>query len=66
VNERGGLQRLVGRFVRHFLRSQAAQLIVNKGEEPSGGLGISLFDVRQNPRDIAHGYVSLWPGCRPV
>ena len=49
-----GLQRLAGILLRHLLRRQLPQFVVNERQQLFGSPRIPLLDVRQNPRDIAH------------
>ena len=54
VHERRGLQRLAGRFVRHFVRGESAQFFVNEREQFVRSLGVTVLDAVQDARDIAH------------
>ena len=42
MNERGGLQRLAGRGLRHLARRQLAQFVVNKRQEIVDGLDMTV------------------------
>jgi hypothetical protein len=44
MDERGGLQGLVGRFVRHFRRRELPQFSINQWQQFIGGLGVAMFD----------------------
>jgi hypothetical protein len=54
VNERGGLERLTGRFIRHPGGRQFAQLFIDERQQFVGGVGITLLDGRQEVSNIAH------------
>ena len=54
VNQRGGLERLTGRFVGHLVRRQFAQLLVHQREQFVGGVGIAFLDGSQDMSDVAH------------
>jgi hypothetical protein len=53
VNQRRGLQRLTGRFVRHLVSRQFAQLLIHQCEQLVGGIGIALVDGSQDMGDVA-------------
>jgi hypothetical protein len=53
MDQRGGLQRLAGSFVRHLIRRQPAQRVVNQREQFLGSLGISVPNGGKNSRDFA-------------
>jgi len=53
MHQRGGLQSLVGRFVRHARRSQLAQLLIDQRKQFIGGLGVALFDGLKNAGNVA-------------
>ena len=54
MNERGGLKRVAGGFVRHLVRGQAAEFLINQRQQFVGGPGIALLDGGENARDFAH------------
>jgi len=54
VHERGGLQGLSRRFVRHLVRRQSAQLLIDERQQFVGGRRIALFDSEQDAGDVAH------------
>jgi hypothetical protein len=54
MDQRCGLQGLAGRFVGHFLRGKASQLLVNEREQLVGGLAVAVLNGVQNARDFAH------------
>ena len=45
VDQRGRLQRLAGRLMRHFRRRQLAQLFIDEREQFLGGLGVALLNA---------------------
>jgi hypothetical protein len=53
------LQRQAGILLCHLLRRQVPQFVIEEGQELFCSSRVSLLDVRQNPRDIAHDCVSL-------
>ena len=55
VDERGGLERVAGGFVRHLMPGEPAQLVIDQREQLGRGLGIALLDGVQQPGDVAHG-----------
>ncbi len=55
VNERSGLERVTGGFARHFVRSQAAEFVVNGRQKFFGSLHVAPFDAVQDAGDVAHG-----------
>src|SRR5205823_11377587 len=54
VDQRSRLKRLAGLFVGQFLRSEEAQLIVNKRQELLCGGRIALLDGGENSGDLTH------------
>ena len=54
VDQGGGLEGLAGIFLRHFVRSQAAQFRIDERQELVGGLGLAAFHCFQHAGDIAH------------
>ena len=55
MDQCGGLERVVGRFVGHFLRSELAQLVVNQGKQFFGGGRVTLLDGVKYAGNVAHG-----------
>ena len=53
MHERGGLQGLVGRFIRHARRRQFAQFAIDQRQQFIGGLGIAVFDGFKNAGNVA-------------
>ena len=53
MDERGGLQRLVGRFIGHFRRRELAQLLIDQRQQSIGGLGIAVLNGLQNAGNVA-------------
>src|SRR6266545_269591 len=56
VDEGSGLQGLAGRLLGEFRRRQSPQFLVDQGEELLGGVGVALFDGRQDVGKFAHGW----------
>ena len=54
VDQGRGLQGLAGRFVGQLLGRQLAQLVVDQGQELTGGVWIAVPDCVQNARALAH------------
>jgi hypothetical protein len=54
VDQGGGLKRLPGLLLGQLRRRQFAQLVVDERQELLGGVGVALFDGRQDARHIAH------------
>jgi hypothetical protein len=48
------LERLTGLLLGQTLRRQAAQVVVDQGQQLLGGVGIALLDGRQNPGNGTH------------
>ena len=53
MDQCGGLQGLIGRFVGHARRSELAQFAIDQRQQFIGGLGIAVFDGFQNAGDVA-------------
>ena len=53
MHERGGLQCLIGRFIRHARSRQLAQFAIDQRQQFIGGLGIALLDGLENAGDVA-------------
>jgi hypothetical protein len=60
MNQRGGLERLARRLLRHLGRGQAAQLIVNERKEFLSSGGIAARHGFENVCDISHGQDASW------
>ncbi len=56
VDQSGGLERLAGRFIRHFVRGEAAQFFIDQREQLLSGRRISPFDGLKNTRHVAHDW----------
>ena len=54
MHQGGGLQRLPGVLLSHFLGGESAQLVVDQRQKLFRGVRISLFDGRQNASYIGH------------
>jgi hypothetical protein len=54
VNERGRLQSVARRFIRHPVSGQSSKLFINQRQQFIGGFGIALLYAFQNVCDIAH------------
>ena len=54
MNQRGSLQRVAGRFVRHFVRSQVAEFRIKERKQFLSDLGIALLNGVEDAGDIAH------------
>jgi hypothetical protein len=54
MNERGGLKRLSGRFLRHFHGSDAAQFIIDEWEQFSDSQGIAVLRAFKNLSEVTH------------
>jgi len=54
VNQRGGLKGLTGRFIRHPMRRQFAQLLIDEREQFVSGVGLALLDRGQDLSYVAH------------
>jgi len=54
MDESGGLEGLVGRFMSQLLRRQLPQLSVNQRQQLLGGVRIALVDCGQVWRDLTH------------
>jgi hypothetical protein len=48
MHERGGLQRLVGRLIRHACHRQLAQFLIDQRKQFIGGLGITVLNGLKN------------------
>jgi hypothetical protein len=54
MNQRGSLQGLTGRFPRHLLCGQLAQLLVNEWEQFMSGLRIALLQALKDDGEFGH------------
>lgn len=54
VNQGGSLQRLSRLLLRHPLRRQLAQLIIDQRQQLLGGTRVALFDGREDAGDVGH------------
>src|SRR2546425_4154178 len=54
VHERGRLESVAGRLVRHLRRSQFAQLLIDEREQLLGCLGVALLNAVEDLSDVAH------------
>src|ERR1035438_2662441 len=54
MHQRGGLECLTGRFVRHFVRGQPPQLPISQRQQFVPGLGVALFQGSKNLSDLVH------------
>ena len=61
VNEGGGVERVPGRLVGQPLRGEAAQLLVNQGQQLRRGPGVAMSDGIEDARDIIHGVFGIFP-----
>jgi hypothetical protein len=55
VNQRGRLQRVAGGFVRHLVRGQATQFVIDQWKQFPGGFGVALLCAVEAARHFAHG-----------
>jgi hypothetical protein len=55
MNEGRCLERLARFLLGHLRRSQLPQLFIDKREKLFGGVGIAVFNSREDPRDFGHG-----------
>jgi hypothetical protein len=55
MDQGGGLKRLARLLLGQPLSRQFPKLVVNKGQELIGSLGVALLDGRQNLGDFTHG-----------
>src|ERR1039457_302079 len=66
MHERGGLQRLVGRFIGHARCREFAQFAINQREQFIGGLWVAVLDGFQNAGDVAQSAtITRCPGVAP-
>jgi hypothetical protein len=63
MHQRGGLERLTGRFVRHFVRGQPPQFLIDQWQQFVPGLGVALFHRSEDLSDVAHWVVVLLARC---
>jgi hypothetical protein len=54
MDERGGLQRLVRRFVGHLVGGELAQFFIDQRQQFISGFGVALFDGVENVGDVVH------------
>jgi len=54
VDERGGLQRMTGGFVRHLVRGEAAEFLIDQREQFIGSLAIAMLDGVKDACHFAH------------
>ena len=59
LHEGGGLEGLTRRLVRHFVRGEFAQFVIDHREQPVSGAGIALMDRVQKLGDLAHAGISV-------
>ena len=57
MDERGGLERLPGGFVRHFLRSELAQLFIDERQEFVRRVRVAPINALQNDGEFAHAEI---------
>lgn len=55
MHQRGGLERLARSLARQLLAGQPAQLAVDVLQQLLGGRRVAVADLREDPRDVAHG-----------
>ena len=55
MHQRGGLECVAGRFVRHFVRGQPPQLLIDQWQQFVPSLGVALFHGSENLSDVVHG-----------
>jgi hypothetical protein len=48
---------MAGGFVRHLVRGQLAEFVVNLRQEFGGGFGIAVLDAIEESRDITHEWI---------
>ena len=66
MHERGGLQGLVGRFIRHARRRQLAQFAIDQRQQFIGGLRVAVFDGLKNAGDVAQpATITRFSGIAP-
>lgn len=66
MHERGGLQRLVGRFIRHARRRELAQFAVHRWKQLIGGVWIAMLYGFKNAGDVAQPASNIkLPGIAP-
>jgi len=67
MHQRGGLQSLVGAFIRHARRRQLAQLLIDQRKQFIGGLRVAVLDGLQNAGNVAQpATVIKLPSVVPV
>src|SRR6266700_2063239 len=62
MHERRRLEGITGSLVRHLVRGQFAQLLIDEGEQLTCGLGIALLNAVEDLGDVAHMANSRAPG----
>src|SRR4029079_16886836 len=63
VHQRGRLECLSRLLTRQFCRCQLTQFVVNQRQQLFRGLWIAVLDLRQDTRDIGHGYEDSQPSA---
>ena len=53
MDQRGGLKRVIGRFVRHLLSREFAELVINERQEFFSGLDVFLMSALEDTREVA-------------
>ena len=67
MHQRGGLQSLVGAFIRHARRRQLAQLLIDQRKQFIGGLRVAVLDGLKNAGNVAQpATVIKLPSVVPV
>ena len=59
MHQRGGLKCLAQRFVRHLVRSQPPQFLIDQRQQFVPGLGVALLDGSEDSNDLVHLVSSL-------
>src|ERR1035441_5643287 len=54
MHQRGGLECVAGRFVRHFVRGEPPQFLIEEWQQFVPGLGVAFLHGGKNLSDIAH------------
>lgn len=54
MDESGGLKRVIGGFVRHLVRGEFAQLLVNERQQFFGGVRLTALHLFKNLSYLAH------------
>jgi hypothetical protein len=64
MHKGGGLKCLAGHFLSHFVRGEAAQFVIDEGQQFLRGPGITLLNAVVDAGDIAHAADSSSVPCR--